>query len=572
MRKPAAALSSALFISTLFVPTSGAAPTPGTTEARTIVSTGERELAYGPGQARVTRTLRWKGTKGTGRAIAGFKQVSDVHVVDSESPGRVEFFDQCSFGSSAYRPQESLSTQVGESMIRALNQIDSGPVLGTDLTFSISTGDNIDNNQRNELDWFIDLMNGEMITPNSGGPGYDGYTQTHTADALSAEILELAIQPFQASGIGPWYGVLGNHDELVQGNLPASTTFRFLVTQGKKVFIDPATYFAENRCPASIANAEDAFFEVYFSEDAHEVPADFSRIFVGHEDIVNTYAEAAGRPRGHGFLNAPSDPVRSNGEDTEVAGYYTFNVADKVRGISMDTVSYSTTDQGILNDSQFDWVEKQLKRNSRVYYTKSGNRRVNPDARNKLFIIYSHHSSRTINHPGPFPDATEEQLAAMLPQHCFTKTAATGCDKGEGFKDLLQRYPNVIAWVNGHEHNNRVTGFPAPRGQAPERSFWEINTAAHIDWPQQSRVLEVAYRPGVNGRAGSIFIYGTLVDHIAAPTPDQVLQDPVEYLASLSRTEAYYDACVREGQADCEAAGLARDRNVKLVLKAPFDL
>ena len=572
MRKPAAALGTALLISTLFVPAGRSAPAPGTTEAQTIVPAGERELAFGPGQERVTRALRWKGTKGVGRPVAGFKQVSDVHVVDSESPGRVEFFDQCSFGSSAYRPHESLSTQVGESMIRALNAIDMGPATGANLDFAISTGDNIDNNQRNELAWFIDLMNGDMVTPNSGALTYDGYTQVDTSTALSDEILGLAVQPFQASGIGPWYAVLGNHDQLVQGNLPASTTFRFLVTQGKKVFIDPAAYFADGRCPASIANAEDAFFEVYFSDAAQEVPADFSRIFVGHQDIVNTYAEDEGQPAGHGLANAPYDPVLSNGEEKESAGYYAFNVAEKVRGISMDTVSYSTTSEGILNDSQFDWVERQLKKNSRVFYTRSGERRVNRDARDKLFIIFSHHSSRTINHPGEFPEVTEQQRDAMLPQHCFTKTAAEGCGQAEGFRDLLQRYPNVVAWVNGHEHNNRITGFPAPRGQAPERSFWEINTAAHIDWPQQSRILEVAYKPGADGKPGSIFIYGTLIDHIADPTPDATLQDPIEYLASISRTEAYYDACVREGQADCEALGMAKDRNVKLVLKAPFDL
>ena len=138
-------------------------------------------LAY---SGRITRTLRWQGTKGVGRPVAGFKQVSDVHVVDSESPGRVEFFDQCSFGSSAYRPHESLSTQVGESMIRALNAIDVGPATGADLDFAISTGDNIDNNQRNELAWFIDLMNGDMVTPNSGALTYDGYTQAEIASLM----------------------------------------------------------------------------------------------------------------------------------------------------------------------------------------------------------------------------------------------------------------------------------------------------------------------------------------------------------------------------------------------------
>ena len=63
-----------------------------------------------------------------------------------------------------------------------------------------------------------------------------------------------------------------------------------------------------------------------------------------------------------------------------------------------------------------------------------------------------------------------------------------------------------------------------------------------------------------------------VVDHGAGVDPDPVAMDPIEYLASLSRVEAYYDACVREFGADCEADGSPRDRNVKLVLKAPFDL
>jgi hypothetical protein len=57
----------------------------------------------------------------------------------------------------------------------------------------------------------------------------------------------------------------------------------------------------------------------------------------------------------------------------------------------------------------------------------------------------------------------------------------------------------VISFVNGHEHNHRVTAF-RPTGGAPatgtsairpSRGFWEINTASHIDYPQQSRLLDL---------------------------------------------------------------------------------
>ena len=137
---------------------------------------------------------------------------------------------------------------------------------------------------------------------------------------------------------------------------------------------------------------------------------------------------------------------------------------------------------------------------------------------------------------------------------------------------MLHSYPNVVAWVNGHEHNNAVRGYPYPGKNNPERGFWEINTAAHIDWPQQSRVIEIAWKPGAGKAKDSVFIYGTTVDHSAPLDPNRDEQSRIPYLASIGRVESYIDACIRSGQANCEAAGKARDQNVKLVLKAPFDL
>ncbi|MGH2789517.1 MAG: hypothetical protein ACRDJ0_00860, partial [Actinomycetota bacterium] len=103
-----------------------------TTLDRTIVGTEEpKTLAFGPGDARVTRSLDWEETAGKGRPLAGFKQISDVHVVDEESPGRVEYLDVCgSEFRSAYRVQEAASTQVGNSMLKRLNKIKSGPATG----------------------------------------------------------------------------------------------------------------------------------------------------------------------------------------------------------------------------------------------------------------------------------------------------------------------------------------------------------------------------------------------------------------------------------------------------------
>lgn len=45
---------------------------------------------------------------------------------------------------------------------------------------------------------------------------------------------------------------------------------------------------------------------------------------------------------------------------------------------------------------------------------------------------------------------------------------------------LPQRYPNMLARVNGHTHTNAITPHPGP---SPDRSFWEINTASTSSSP-----------------------------------------------------------------------------------------
>ncbi|HYP24641.1 MAG TPA: TIGR03767 family metallophosphoesterase, partial [Actinomycetota bacterium] len=147
-----------------------------TTLDRTIVGKGEKDLAFGPGERFVTRALGWKDPGGTGIPLVGFKQLSDVHVIDEESPARVEWLDGCGTPfNAAYRVQEAMSLQVGDSMLRRLARIRRGPATGVPLSFVVSTGDNIDNNQLNELRWFISLLDGERVNPGSGGPGYHGY-------------------------------------------------------------------------------------------------------------------------------------------------------------------------------------------------------------------------------------------------------------------------------------------------------------------------------------------------------------------------------------------------------------
>ncbi|HEX9236487.1 MAG TPA: twin-arginine translocation signal domain-containing protein, partial [Actinomycetota bacterium] len=139
-------------------------------------------LKNGSGEPTLTRgDLGGQSTAPVAQSLV-FVHFTDIHLVDAQSPARVEFLDRYSDQTcssfplqSSFRPQETLTLQVLEAMARRVRQVQRGPITGHPFSFVICTGDNVDNEQYNELRWFIDLMDGgKTVTPNSGGPTYEG--------------------------------------------------------------------------------------------------------------------------------------------------------------------------------------------------------------------------------------------------------------------------------------------------------------------------------------------------------------------------------------------------------------
>ena len=133
---------------------------------------------------------------------------------------------------------------------------------------------------------------------------------------------------------------------------------------------------------------------------------------------------------------------------------------------------------------------------------------------------------------------------------------------GDELRSLLLEHPNVVLWVNGHTHRHQVTPVCREDGELGEVGFWQVTTASHIDWPQQSRVVEVLEAPD-----GTVTVACTVFDTAApADVPAAAAdEDHPLALAALSRElAAGNDWETREQIAGGSGAGAGRaqDRNV----------
>ena len=129
-------------------------------------------------------------------------------------------------------------------------------------------------------------------------------------------------------------------------------------------------------------------------------------------------------------------------------------------------------------------------------------------------------------------------------------------------QSLFNANPNVIAYVTGHTHENKVMACGAEAGCPAGANWWEINTASEIDWPQQSRLIEL-----MENRDGTLSLFGTLIDHSATyevPPAGTATSFTTAQLAAISRTFSYNDP-----QANLGATGTSNDRNVELLVDDP---
>lgn len=471
------------------------------------------------------------------KALATFIQITDVHIIDASSPSRVSFLAQylpyLPQISDAFRPYEILSCQVTECIMRKIKSIKNGPHLKQPIQFIVNCGDSSDSEQFNELQNVVNLMEpGREVIP-SPTCTYVGVQDNHPAINYTSyyhpdcpppgtsldvykiqygypnfpNILESAVKPFRATGTTlPWYIANGNHDATKLGNYSLGyykilTLFDQLAIGeipelGSKLIEAMAPAQAEMLVAALEAQDADAILKVINESVLRNVPATNKRRQFTRADFIRTMFNTTTKPNGHGLTerNILTDTL-----------YYTFEISDEITGIVLDScnVNGSIDDPSVAANGSFGrqqilWLEQELRKRHSMYYNEM-NEKVYTNNKDKMIAIFCHHTIDTMNN---------------------ITTVSTTFDNdpqkigGNQFVQVLFRYPNIIFLNNGHLHLNRCLAYPNPSGRT--QGFWEINTASHIDYPQESRIIEIA-----DNCDGTLSIFCTIFDHLSPPDAER---------------------------------------------------
>ena len=407
-------------------------------------------------------------------------------------------------------------------------------------------------------------------------PEYDGLMDRGQMLSIDPEGLEV-----------PFYITNGNHDVLVQGNEDANAAFEDVATGCFKALgttNDPTM-------PPDGLDGPDPSPLLSPANVGMLVAPDPDRRFVSKPQIKEVYGatdEGAGDDD-HGFAYVdPEEDAASNGS----ASYYAWSPAQTpgVRFISIDTNSEGGqtaegaapgSSNGNLDDPQFQWLKGELQ---------------TAQAANQLIVIFGHHPVRSMNteirdeqavacttddehghdqNPGCDLDPRPSAVPGQSCIHNGTDAQNTSCPDAqhESFVELLDQFPNAIAYVPGHTHEHRLTPFVRSGTAAPGTVWWEINTSAVIDHPNQSRLVEI-----MDNKDGTLSIFNTVVDHASPATapadcPDDAIPPPEpdcaalfteSQLASIGRTLTYNDP-----DNDFSGEGRLIDRNAELLLEDP---
>lgn len=379
-----------------------------------------------------------------------FFSISDIHISDKESPAQAIVFGFKGGSSSAYSGVMLYTTHVLDAAIQTVNAIHKNDP----IDFGISLGDTCNNTQYNELRWYIDVIDGKVITPSSG-------------DHAGADTIEYQ-KPYKAAGLDksiPWYQARGNHDHFWLGTNPLSDYMRQSYTgedilQMGDIFtvggvsrrdfstgvIDGSTPYGDVIGAGPVATTK-----------APKVVADPNRRSLYGKEWMGEFLNTTTKPVGHGFSQSNVDKNFAcySFEPKSEVPLKVIVLDDTQKNDDADLHGYG---HGSLDKERYDWLVSELDKGQ---------------AEGKLMIIAAH-----------VPVGVEKEDG-------FVAWSSLSYVREKPLIEKLHTYPNLILLIAGHRHYNTVTAFKSPDAARPELGFWQIETSSLRDFPQQFRTTEI---------------------------------------------------------------------------------
>jgi len=424
--------------------------------------------------------------------LLNFFAMTDIHLTDKEAPNQLIYLQQSNPGfagqnSSIYSGVMLYTPQVFDAAIQTANALHKKDP----FDFMISLGDVCNTSMYNELRWYLDIIDGKVITPSSGAHA--------GADTIDYQ------KPFKAAGLDkaiPFYQALGNHDHFMIGSFPVyengldQSYISDTVWSVSNNLLTPVTIQTPAAFPANInvTRRNDSTGNYYQGvidgttpygtvkyagtfATAPKVVADPNRRSLHRTEWIQEFFNTTTGPVGHGFNMVTSNLNFINlVPPGERAGFacYSFipktNVPLKVIVLDdtqrEDDGSLDIHGHGFLDATRWAWLQAEL---------------ADGQLANQLMIIACHIPICVTN------VGTELEWWLGDPN----ATTSNACTITE-LVTTLQNSTNLLMWISGHRHVNHVKAFKSPDpANAPEKGFWQVESSSLRDFPQQFRTFEI---------------------------------------------------------------------------------
>ena len=428
--------------------------------------------------------------------LVSFFTISDVHITDKESPTQLLYLAENypdpmtpapnpgpSGNSSCYSGVMLSTTHVLDAAVQTINAIhQTAP-----FDCGIALGDAANSTQYNELRWYIDVLDGQWITPSSGK--HLGATTTEYQKPSPAAGLDKSI---------PWYQAIGNHDQFWLGSSKVTPALRKTYVGSDILNIGPFpsgppdfnTILNTRGFYMGVINGLTEFGEIIGDgptaswDSPPQIVADPQRRSLLMKEWMDEFRKTTSNPLGHGFTKQMIQE--------EFACYHFYPKAD----VPLKVIVFDDTDKlgcgaaAELDAKRYNWLVKELDAGEKA---------------GELMVVCSHIPIRPYaQNPSPASNTLYPKWSLFSPIPPISPISE------DTLLDKLHTYKNLILWVAGHVHRNAITPQPAKSGD-PQYGFWEVETPSLRDFPQQFRRFNI-----VRNSDNTISIFALDVDTAVA--------------------------------------------------------